>query len=332
MLKGFGVSRELSLAEVFQLGYYWETKILLTAVKLDVFSAIDEKPRTAKDIASRLQADEPTLRLLLNALVAMKLLSKENDSYGNSATALKHLVRHSTQYIGHLLLLHDAEWNNWGQLEDTIRTGRRAVDRHVFETDPELGSNVLTVLNRIGQQSGPDFAKRLKLVGNERLLDLGGGAGTNAIAFCQVYSELRATVFDLPVTLKLTEKTVKEAGLESRITLHPGDFNRDQLGGPYDVVLMSDILHYQTFQMNQDLVKKAFTSLAPGGRLIIKDRFLDETGTGPAWTTAFAVHILVNTQSGGCYRISDAIQWLTKAGFGSAVELEKTAVVQGVKT
>ncbi|NGZ61549.1 MAG: hypothetical protein CV081_13760, partial [Nitrospira sp. LK265] len=123
MLKGFGVSRELSLAEVFQLGYYWETKILLTAVKLDVFSAIDEKPRTAKDIASRLQADEPTLRLLLNALVAMKLLSKEGDLYGNSATALKHLVRHSTQYVGHLLLLHDAEWNNWGQLEDTIRTG-----------------------------------------------------------------------------------------------------------------------------------------------------------------------------------------------------------------
>jgi len=34
-----GVPRELSLAEIFQLGYYWETKILLTAVRLDVFSA-----------------------------------------------------------------------------------------------------------------------------------------------------------------------------------------------------------------------------------------------------------------------------------------------------
>lgn len=326
------MSRELSLAEIFQLGYYWETKILLTSVKLDVFSAIGERPKTAQDVAGRIQADEPTLVLLLNALVAMKLLTKEGDLYGNSSTALKHLVRHSTQYVGHLLLLHDAEWNNWGKLEETIRTGQRAVDRHVFETDPELGSNVLTVLNRIGQQSGPDFARRLKLTGSERTLDLGGGAGTNAIAFCQVYPELRATVFDLPATLKLTEKTVKDARLESRITLHPGDFNRDQLGGPYDVVLMSDILHYQTFEMNQDLVAKVFGSLAPGGRLIMKDRFLDETGTGPAWATAFAVHILINTQQGGCYRTSDAVQWLTKAGFASVVELEKTAVVQGVKT
>lgn len=162
------------------------------------------------------------------------------------------------------------------------------------------------------------------------MLDLGGGAGTNAIAFCQIYPELTATVFDLPATLRLTEKTVKEAGLESRIALLSGNFNTDSLGGPYDVVLMSDILHYQTYDTNAALVKKVLVHLAPGGRLIIKDRFLDEAGTGPAWTTAFAVHILVNTQQGGCYKTSDAIQWMTAAGFLSATELEKTAVVQGL--
>lgn len=326
-----GVSRELSLAEIFQLGYYWETKILLTAVRLDVFSALDGKQKTAQEVAAKIGAHEPTLALLLNALVALRLLNKEADSYGNSTAAATHLVRHSPQYIGHLLLLHDAEWENWGNLERTIRTGTRAVDRHVFETDPELGGNVLAVLHRIGQQSGPDLAKRLQLAGPVRMLDLGGGAGTNAIAFCRVYPELTATVFDLPATLRLTERTVKEAGLESRIALRPGNFNRDGLGGPYDLVLMSDILHYQDYRTNAALVKKVWEHLTPGGRLVIKDRFLDEAGTGPAWTTAFAVHILVNTQQGGCYKTSEAIQWMTDAGFASAVELEKTAVVQGVK-
>ncbi len=325
------MSRELSLAEIFQLGYYWETKILLTAVRLDVFSALNGKPKTVGEVAGRIGAHEATLSLLLNALVAMRLLTKEGEVYANSSAAETHLVRHSSQYIGHLLLLHDAEWNNWGKLEDTIRTGKRSVDRHVFETDPELGSNVLAVLHRIGQQSGPDFARRLQLTGRIRLLDLGGGAGTNAIAFCRTYPELTATVFDLPATLRLTEKTVKDAGLESRIALLPGDFNTDSLGGPYEVVLMSDILHYQTFDTNAALVRKVFAHLAPGGRLIIKDRFLDEAGTGPAWTTAFAVHILVNTQQGGCYKTGDAIQWMTQAGFASATELEKTAVVQGMK-
>jgi cyclopropane fatty-acyl-phospholipid synthase-like methyltransferase len=326
-----GVPRELSLAEIFQLGYYWETKILLTAVRLDVFSALDGKPKSAVEAAARIGAHEPTLILLLNALVAMRLLTKAGDLYGNSSAAGTHLVRHSPQYIGHLLLLHDAEWNNWGNLEETIRSGKRTVDRHVFETDPTLGANVLAVLHRIGRQSGPELAKRLRLQGPLHLLDLGGGAGTNAIAFCEVYPELVATVFDLLATLSLTEKTVKDAGLDSRITLRGGNFNQDELGGPYDLVLMSDILHYQTFETNQALVKKVYAHLVPGGRLVIKDRFLDEAGTGPAWTTAFAVHILVNTQQGGCYRTSDAMQWMTRAGFGSLEELEKTAVVQGVK-
>jgi ubiquinone/menaquinone biosynthesis C-methylase UbiE len=325
------VSRELSLAEIFQVGYYWETKILLTAVRMDVFSALDGKPKSAREVADRIEAHEPTLGLLLNALVAMRLLAKDGELYRNSLAAGKHLVRHSPEYVGHLLLLHDAEWNHWGKLEEAVRTGRRPVERHVFETDPELGRNVLAVLHRIGRQSGPDFARRLQLSGPVRLLDLGGGAGTNAIAFCQVYPELTATIFDLPATLALTEKTVKEAGLESRIALRGGDFNKDAFGGVYDVVLMSDILHYQTSDANEALVRKGFEHLTPGGRLIIKDRFLDETGTGPAWTTAFALHILVNTQQGNCYKISDAMRWLTRAGFSSAVELEKTAVVQGTK-
>ena len=325
------MSRELSLAEIFQLGYYWETKILLTAVRLDVFSALDGKQKTLYEVADRLGVHRETLGLLLNALVAMQLLKKDGVSYGNSTVSATYLVRNSAQYVGHLLLLHDAEWDNWGKLEQTIRTGQRLVDRHVFETDPDLGSNVLAVLHRIGQQSGPDLARRLQLSGPVRFLDLGGGAGTNAIAFCQAYPDLTATVFDLPATLQLTERTVKEAGLESRITLRPGDFNKDGLGGPYDVVLMSDILHYQDLSTNAVLVKRVWDHLAPGGRLVIKDRFLNETGTGPAWTTAFAVHILVNTERGGCYKTADAVQWMGEAGFQSVTELEPSAVVQGIK-
>jgi predicted O-methyltransferase YrrM len=325
------VPRELSLAEIFQLGYYWETKILLTAVRLDVFSALDGKHRTLREVATKLGAHEQMLELLLNALVAMRLLEKDGEGYGNSTVAATYLVPHSSQCVGHLLLLHDAEWENWGKLAQMIKTGQRSVDRHVFETDPELGGNVLAVLHRIGQQSGPELAKRLQLSGTIRMLDLGGGAGTNAIAFCRIYPELSATVFDLPATLRLTERTVKEAGLDSRIVLRSGDFNRDSLGGPYDVVLMSDILHYQDFATNSALVQKVYSNLAPGGRLVIKDRFLDEVGTGPAWTTAFAVHILVNTQQGTCYKTADAMQWMTNAGFDSVVELERTAVVQGTK-
>jgi precorrin-6B methylase 2 len=323
--------RELSLAEIFQIGYYWETKILLTAVKLGLFTALGAKDRSLPEVARQLGADERALGLLMNALVAMRVLTKEGDRYANTRVARAHLDRTSPDYVGHLLLLHDAEWNNWGKLEEAIRTGRPPVGRHLFETDPELGTSVLSVLDRIGQQSGPALAKRLELGEAAAMLDLGGGAGTNAVACCRLYPGLHATVFDLPQTLKFTERVVKEAGLESRISLLAGDFNRDPLGGPYDLVLMSDILHYQGLEANAALVKKTFSHLKAGGRLVIKDRFLDETRTGPAWVTAFAVHIFVNTERGRCYTVAEARGWMEEAGFRPVTELERAAVVQGVK-
>lgn len=325
------MARALSLAEVFQLGYYWETKILLTAVKLDLFSAVGERGRAASEAAERIGADTHALELLMNALVAIGLLTKEGDRFANAPIAQTYLVKSDPKFVGHLLLLHDAEWDNWGRLEEAVRTGRSPVTRHVFETDPELAANVLAVLHRIGQQSGPGLAQRLALGDAKTMLDLGGGAGTNAIAFCSVYPSLGATVFDLAPTLRVTERVVKDAGLESRITLRPGDFNRDPLGGPYDVVLMSDILHYQDASANERLVRKVSQALNSGGCLVIKDRFLDASRTSPAWTAAFALHIFVNTERGRCFTTADAKDWMKRSGFHPVSELEAQAVVVGSK-
>ncbi len=323
--------RELSLAEIFQIGYYWETKILLTAIKLDLFSVLDSRPDSPSGLAKRVSLDERGLSLLLHALAAMRIVTKHEGRFANTSVARKHLVKVSPDYVGHLLVLHDSEWMNWGKLEETVRTGVSPVRQHVFETDPEMGANVLAVLDRIGRGSGVNLAKVLQLDGVERMLDVGGGAGTNAIAFCREYPRLSATVFDLPSTLPVTERSIKEAGLEDRIAVKPGDFNTDSLGERYDLVLLSDVLHYQDAQTNARLVHKTFRHLTDGGRLVIKDRFLDPDRTSPAWTTAFAVHILVNTEQGDCFTTQEAMDWITRAGFASVTELEPRAIVQGIK-
>ena len=323
--------REISLAEIFQIGYYWETKILLTAVKLRVFSELTSGPESAESLAARLHWDVRCLPLLLNALVAMRVLEKVDEQYSNSQVATRYLVQSSSEYVGHLLELHDAEWENWGKLEETIRTGVSPVTQHVFETSPEMGANVLSVLHRIGQGSGPSLAKKMNLDGAKEFLDLGGGAGTNAIAFCQEYPTLHATVFDLPTTLEVTKRTVQGAGCGSRISFIGGNFHEDTLGGPYDAVLMSDILHYQDGPSNAAVVKKVYESLSDGGCLVIKDRFLDPDRTSPAWTTAFAVHILVNTERGQCFTSGEAMEWMSQAGFDAVHELEPRAIVQGTR-
>jgi hypothetical protein len=95
---------------------------------------------------------------------------------------------------------------------------------------------------------------------------------------------------------------------------------------------MSDILHYQGPETNAALVKKCAMHLKAGGRLFIKDRFLDESRTSPAWVAAFAVHILVNTERGRCYTVAEAVGWMKEAGFEAVAATEGTAIVQGTKS
>jgi predicted O-methyltransferase YrrM len=325
------VTRELSLADIFQIGYYWETKILLTAVKLDLFTALKGKSLSVNEVADSLTLNPRALEIVMNALVAMRVLTKEDKRYTNTLVAERHLVQSCPDYVGHLLLLHDAEWSHWGELEQAVRTGRSPVTQHVFETNPELGVHVLTVLDRIGRGSGQGLAERIPLHGAKRLLDIGGGAGTNAIAFCLEHPGLSATVFDLPQTLKVARQQVEKAGLSDRIQLQGGNFLFDLFQESYDIALMSDILHYQDGKANAALVEKVYGCLSDGGRLIIKDRFLDPSQTSPAWTTAFAVHILVNTECGECFTIQQCRQWMDQAGFRMVEELEPCALIQGTK-
>ena len=325
------MARSLSLAEIFQLGYYWECKVLLTAVKMDLFGVVAGASKTAGDVARRLHSDTRATEVLMNALVSIGLLRKNGERYQNAEEAAQYLVRESPAYAGHLLLLQDAEWENWGKLENTVHTGVPPVKGHLFRSDPRLAENVLLVLHRVALQHAPTLARQLDLSGCRTLLDLGGGAGTHAMAFCQAYPALRATIYDLPETLETTARLIKDAGLEDRMTLHAGDFNTDPLDGPYDAVLMSDILHYQEPEANAALVRKVYQALVPGGRLIIKDRFLDDDRTAPAWTAVFAVHLMVNTEKGRCYTLKETSQWLNTAGFTKIQEIERTSIVEGLK-
>ncbi len=332
---------EISLPALFQLGYYWETKILLTSVKLDIYTYLWGGSRTADEVATTLGTDRRAILLLLNALTAIGILRKvapletgapsKGDRFENSAVANEVLVRGRPGYAGHLLLLQEDEWEHWGNLEEVIRKGSSPVRGSLFSSRPEMAENVLMVLHRMGLQSAPGLARVIDLRSCRTLLDVGGGTGVYSIHFCRMNPQLKATVFDLPETLKVAERFVREAGMEERIELRAGNFHRDSLGGPYDAAFVSDILHYQDSQENAKLFARIFEALDRGGQIIVKDRFINPDGVTPAWTSAFAVHLLVYTEKGRVYTLSDAREWLAAAGFDSIAEREAGALLHAMK-
>ena len=323
--------KEVSVPALFQMGYFWEAKIFLTSVRLDVYTALASAPKTAEEVAKGVGADPSALERLLDSLVAIGLLKKEGNRFSNTPVVQEFMVKGSPLYSGELMLLQDDEWENWGQLEKIVRTGRPVVQENVFVNRPEVGSNILRVLHRMALRNAPSIAKAVDLSSCKTMLDVGGGAGTYSIFFCKANPQLSVTLFDLPGSLPVAEKNIAEFGMKERIRLEAGNFKSDPIPGTYDAVFLSDILHYQTAEENQGLFEKLFGVLAPGGMIVVKDMFLNDDSDSPGWNAIFSIHLMVYTEKGRCFRVRQLLEWLEKAGFREAKELERSTLLTARK-
>jgi predicted O-methyltransferase YrrM len=325
------MAREVSAPSLFQLGYYWEAKIFLTSVRLDLYTPLAEGPKTAKELAAAVKADPANLERLLDALVTIGVLKREGERYLNTPPVAEFLVKTSPFYMGELMLLQDDEWEYWGKLEETVRSGVPVVKGNVFMNRPEVGANILKVLHRMAQRIAPSLAQKIDLSGYKTFLDVGGGAGTFSINFCKRYPNLQGTLFDLPPTLQTTQKNIEKEKLEDRIRLVGGNFNEDPIPGMFDVVFLSDILHYQTSEENAALFQKLSGITNPGGLIVVKDMFLNEDNQNPGWNAIFSIHLMVYTEKGRCFKEGEIRSWLTKAGYYGISEVERNTVLAAVK-
>lgn len=325
------MGREISAPSLFQLGYYWEAKIFLTSVKLDLYTPLGSGPRTAAEIASAIGADPSNLERLLDSLVAIGLLKREGMRYANTPVVAEFLVKTSPFYMGELMLLQDEEWEAWGKLEEAVRTGRPPVQGNIFMNRPEVGEKILRVLDRMARRVAPSLAERVDLSRYKSFLDVGGGAGTFSIAFCKRYPHLQGTLIDLPQTLATTQKNIEKEKMSDRIRLVGGNFNQDELPGTFDVVFLSDILHYQTSEENAALFRKLSRATNPGGLIIVKDMFLNEDLSDPGWNAIFSIHMMVYSEKGRCFSGSEIRGWLEKAGFHGVAEIERNTVLTATK-
>lgn len=310
---------------------YWQSKILLTALRLDLFTALADRVVDAATLATRLGAAERGLTALLDALVALGLLTKQERGYANTAFARTALDRTKPSFCGYTPLFDAQCWELWGELENMVHGSFHPKQDTLFHMDPVGTELLLRGLHADALRLAPTLAARLDLGRRRRMLDLGGGAGTYAIAFCQVQPELRAVIFDLPGPLTLAYQLVSAAELTDRISLVVGDFRTAPLPHDFDLALLSNILHGQSAETNQQLLTAVFTALEPRGELVLRDVFMNEDRTAPVFGALFTVNLMLHNPVGRCYTFSEVRNWLTAAGFHKVEVLEPNAVLRAFK-
>ncbi|HEY6097392.1 MAG TPA: methyltransferase [Candidatus Deferrimicrobium sp.] len=288
---------------------YQRSMALFTALKLGVFSSLARGGADAATVARRVAADPRRLAVLLDGLTAMGLLRKTGVRYRNGEAASSFLTD-GPRTKSAILLHHRDCWRDWSRLEETVRGGRKG--RPLGGDDQE---NFIRGMEDNARERAAHVAGRFRLRPGERLLDLGGGPGTYAVEWARRCPGAAVTLFDTAGTIRITRRVLEEKGATGIVRLIEGDFLADPLGGPYDFVWISQILHAYSEKDCRALLRKARKALAPGGRVAVQEFLVDEGGASPPGPAFFSVHMVAVTSGGRAYSAREVAGMLRAAGF-----------------
>lgn len=291
--------------------------VLAGAGEAGLIDALAEGPVARAD----LPGDPRAVRIVLPILAHLGLVDRAGDRYLLSTAGRRLRDRNalpSGPALDHLADLAD--------FERLLREGGPAVDERgeskgttggVTPEDREGTRRFLERLYRGSERSAPEVLRWTapRLEPGARVLDLGGGHGRYARTFAD--AGYRATLFDLPLVIELARERHDDA-----LDYLAGDFLAgDDLGGPWDAVLLSNIVHGQSGADNRGLVQRLADALAPGGVIVFKDMFLDDQGRDPERAALFGTIMLLYTDEGQSWSIADVHGWADAAG------LERAGVV-----
>jgi len=294
---------------------FMECRILLTAAELDLFTILKTAPLHADEIAAKTGSALRPLTMVLDALVAMDYLVKQDASYCCEESAGKLLASDSPVSVLPMIRHMASLWPRWSRLTDIVQDVEGAKDEFEFTRDP---AELRAFIGAMHVVSGPLAQKTVSAAdaGSARaLLDVGGGSGSYTIAFLKAVPDMRATLFDLPDVIEMARDRLREEGLLERTELIAGNFHKQELPAGNDLALISAIIHSNSPEQNLDLYGKVFRSLNSGGRILIRDHVMEPDRAHPRSGAIFAINMLVGTDGGGTYTYEEIKRDLLAAGF-----------------
>ena len=169
-------------------------------------------------------------------------------------------------------------------------------------------------MHGFGMLTSPRIVDAIDLSRFKHLVDLGGATGHLAIAACERYPALRATVFDLPVAVPLAREITSASSVHDRIDVIGGDFFVDDLP-PADLYSLGRIVHDWSEEKIAVLLKRIFDALPSGGGLVVAEKIIADSKDGPRWAQLQDINMLIVTE-GRERTLGQYEQLLKAAGFG----------------
>jgi precorrin-6B methylase 2 len=316
---------------IMQIGMgFWASKILLTAVKFDLFSKLSiAKELSAEEIRQslNLKCTDRHLFDFLDALTVFGFLQRkgklETATYANSAHTNIFLDKKKPSYIGGILELANGRlYNSWAKLDEALTSGlsqsglSNGEEHHfdvVYQT-PEKLKEFINAMSGINLGNFQAFAKKFDFSNYRTLTDAGGCGASLSILVAQQHAHMQCINFDLPAVEEVAKSNIADANVSDRVKAVSGDFFNDEIPTA-DVVVMANTMHDWAEEKKLLLMKKAYEALPAGGAFVAIENIIDDAREKNAFGMMMSLNMLVQTGKGFDYTPTDFNQWAKSTGF-----------------
>jgi len=289
--------------------------IIGACAELDIWGRLSDKSLSAEALAQLLDCDLRAIAMLLDAVTALGLLTKNAGCYRVPGDVRPLLTEGGPHTVLPMIWHQMNVMRGWSQLAWVAKSGipcPRQASIRGFEADRAA---FIAAMHAVSGPIADDLVAQLGPLRFRHLLDVGGASGTWTLAFLRAVPGAKATIFDLPDAIRQALERVKQSKFASRVALVSGDFYSDDLPAGCDFAWLSAIAHQHSRRHNRDLFLKVFKALEPKGQIAVRDIVMDPCRTSPRDGALFAINMLVNTESGGTFTFEEFAEDLRAAGF-----------------
>ncbi|ARZ70725.1 acetylserotonin O-methyltransferase [Streptomyces sp. HU2014] len=315
-----------ALDRILQLGLgFAVSKVLFSAVRLGLFTELAARPLPYEELRDRLGLHPRAARDFLDTLVALDLLERGPEGYGNTPVTARYLDRNRATYLGGFLEMTDHRlYGFWGTLLDGLRTGEPQNEiKHggdFFGTlyqDPVRRSEFLQAMTGLSMRSAHALADAVDWSAHRVVADVGCAEGGTLGQILLRHPHLRGTGFDLESARGDFDRRAERFGLADRLTFAAGDFFTDPLPRA-DALLLGHILHDWDLPTKRMLLRKAYEALPAGGVVIVYETLIDDDRRTHLTGLLMSLNMLVETTGGFDYTGAECREWLAGAGFAES--------------
>jgi O-methyltransferase domain/Dimerisation domain len=315
-------------ARIMEVGLgFWPSKVLLTAVELEVFTQLGANSMTGEELGRVLRLHPRGIADFFDALTALGFLEREgtgtNGRYRNTAATAKFLDKNSPAYMGGMLEMSNQRlYRFWADLGEALRTGQpqnevKHSGKSLFETLYQDEARLEQFVSAMRGISAPNFealAQQFDFSKYRTLCDVGGATGLLSMTVAKRHPHLQCLSFDLPQVEPIAKRWIEKEGMSDRVRAISGDFFAQPLPQA-DVITMGMILHDWNLQKKQHLIRLAYTALPPGGAFIAIENLIDDARRENAFGLMMSLNMLIEFGDAFDFTGADFWGWCKQAGF-----------------